>query len=340
MFALIALTLCLLSTMRRKKAKPKTSLERAYAMLAGPPARFDLKGRIVSKGTAPRVRDAIDEFDQIRKQHAGSPAAAQAERALGTVLRHGHYDLLEKEAVEIARRLNREFALRFPEPPPPRTAVVVAGDPQNVHDPTVVRAMKSSWAKVGSTSGNTDLAILELKNEMHRRLQNDKLKHALMTVERIATANEYIVFADAHEKDILASTWEKVQTTVDPELKESLLELLAGRMADGVENGLVVCAQGRASRALDVFSGVDPENSVLPAHALREELLTKAVAIRKKIVDKMSETELEKAETDGELARKLQKELVETARADYVEAGVLSETELQQELSQWIDSVE
>ncbi|KAJ3335207.1 hypothetical protein HDU93_006185, partial [Gonapodya sp. JEL0774] len=174
----------------------------------------------------------------------------------------------------------------------------LSSDPQNVHDPAVISGIKGSWNRIKDTlPGKVDQRLTVIRDtvakEIRERLSNDKQANALMTLDDIVNKkNEYITFANADESTILSSTWAIVEQS--GELRENLVDILVDRLSDGVENGRVVCAQGRASRVIDTFSGVADVTaplSIQPAGSLREEILSKASVLRRESYNALSDSD-------------------------------------------------
>jgi len=89
------------------------------------------------------------------------------------------------------------------------------------------------------------------------------------------------------------------------------------------EHNNIVCLTGRVSRLIDVFSGII--NIKTDMTKIRSEMMSKCIKIRNNI-ETTDETELKEA---------IRKQLY----IDYVESNILSKSDLDNELNEWINDI-
>ncbi len=355
-------------------------LEIAQRLLIGTPDIYDCRGYLV-RGIRPRVRLAVVKLESILRGFPSDPEALTATIQLGRLYRYGHFDYpgdqekaqllyesiwgksvipqeLAEDAIDFTFGLGQVEVERLRGRPPPEVTPPVAvprivDDPQNVHDPEVLRALSKVWVQIDNVptaravdgADSTAAVLDDLRREVDARLQNDKKQSAHAVLDAMTIHNSPITFAGGiTELDILNATVRRINER--EEKKSDLLDILVGRLADSMEHGRVVCAQGRASRVIDTFSGMEDEDlpSLRPANALREELLSKASAQREELLSLLSDTQKTLVDEDdpdetARFADALKEKIRSTARKEYVDSGVTSQENLDQELEQWIDSV-
>lgn len=166
--------------------------------------------------------------------------------------------------------------------PPPR----VRFDAQNVHDSTVMAAVKKSVGtlKHDDTLGgqqvsmDTIAAVLATTQDMSPS-DLEKANRVLTSL----TTTQHGTFAIS-EQDALEKTWNRIQTIEDPTVRSNAVETLGKQLASAVENDRVVCSTGKVSRIIDSLSGIEEASNdlaqVRPIETLKQELGTLAQKVR------------------------------------------------------------
>jgi NAD(P)-dependent dehydrogenase (short-subunit alcohol dehydrogenase family) len=171
-----------------------------------------------------------------------------------------------------------------PEAPPASTAI--ASDGQNVHDHSVVQALRRNIRRLMTPAADvvTGVARGDVKDEVRRAIRSTALaegdkRHALEVLEDLGTSVHSGL--GVSEVGVLKTVWDKVQRS---SRREDLVEMLARQLASGVEDGHVVCSTGKMARIMGAFEGVlPPEESGLesarPMWAIKEELASLAAKV-------------------------------------------------------------
>jgi hypothetical protein len=163
--------------------------------------------------------------------------------------------------------------------------------------------------------------------EIREYLNNLKNKHpntankALSTLNTMERNTEPLSALNMTEADVLHRVW-SVTTQAGEEEKKDRMRLLAERMAEGQDENS--CASGRVARAVDALSVFDDRVVLRPQWALRRELLDKAAVIAKQPKNNLP----------------LLEKLRQVFRQDYVDPGLVTDTQLDAELNEWGASIE
>jgi len=189
---------------------------------------------------------------------------------------------------------------------------------QNTHDSFVQRVTKQTAKEYLSDSALELIPIkfIEISNGISKTNLSDLQKHdAQKTLDVIRTRNSRIYNIDKTETEVLVGVWEK--SLLDDNIKtQFFIEL-----SDCVENSEVVCATGVTSRLINALNINHPENMPKTKELLRAEMLQTA----SKIYTEMN--------TDPNYKNVI----TETLKKEY--SGILTEPEIDIEISTWIDHI-
>ena len=170
------------------------------------------------------------------------------------------------------------------------TIPVVFDDDQNVHDHGVVASLRQSASALrqsasalrqrqrqrqrqstASSSADVVDAIVQ-REDIPEDVRADALHFITDGVD-----DEHHAGLDTSAEKALGAVWQRIQSIEDPELKGNALDTLARQMADGYNNGHVVCPTGRIARILGSLDGVvDDVRPVKPSWAVKEEIASLA----------------------------------------------------------------
>lgn len=142
-------------------------------------------------------------------------------------------------------------------------------DRQNVHDRKIVGDLLHVLQSIreGAPPMNPGASVAEAHDYIDHVYSRDPLcghraQEAKMTLRKLAEGGEVLSFADTEDR-IFASVWDRADHPENAENKNAIRESIVTSLADCVENGNVVCANGRCGRVLNslVTLDFDPEIS-------------------------------------------------------------------------------
>lgn len=152
---------------------------------------------------------------------------------------------------------------------------------------------------------------VQKKNEEARRgilscgeLSAQQKESALSVLNSLST-NKHSTYGTS-EREALASVWDKVQSSPDPQIRDNLTETLAKQLASGIEWGSTVCSSGKIARIVSTLDGVSNESAPRPMWAVREEIGSLAGKIR----DETEERNISEDEQKGLFAQRVRDEYV------------------------------
>lgn len=169
-------------------------------------------------------------------------------------------------------------------------AVKWTNDRQNVHDSSVNNDLRNTLMQIRDPNVDTQRHLREIATEIARLrrtngVSQQKLDRAEMTLQR-ALSGEYITTYEHNENDILAYVWNRSKFVAND--SSTIKEAVIDAMADCVENGNLVCINGRCSRYLGALAGVDA-NPNLGVAATAEAYKNEAFNLVQKAVDDVLE---------------------------------------------------
>ena len=146
------------------------------------------------------------------------------------------------------------------------------------------------------------------------------------------------------EMEILCLLYNRINDDVNKENRETLVENLAEELADSQDaQGYLYCTVGRISRMLNSLNVLDPEVTIKPKWAIRQEMLHDASTLKERMTQRLPEKLQLKLQNDTEFSDKFDERfrdlLRERYKITYVDTGIMSAEELNKEINGWIDYV-
>lgn len=203
-------------------------------------------------------------------------------------------------------------------------------DTQNVHDNTLGTIMNSNIINLSKTPQLTSLNINEIFDLIHYSNEDLSVRSkAKKVLEDIIIHNAVLSRYNKSELEILELVWNRINE-LDKIKADDAKTMLVKQLADGYENGAVVCATGRAMRVLSALDGIDEtfETGItknIVSNIAHTEIMNKAAVLR-------NSTNLEGDELKNYLKSELHKE--------YVEGNLMGETAFNNSINSWINFIE
>jgi hypothetical protein len=223
-------------------------------------------------------------------------------------------------------------------------AFKVRNDMNNVHDTFVNKSLMKVTNDLKNKFGNasTPIALTEIEAYIGKYPDAKTRDRAMQVFHTMQKANTNIASQNVKETDGLKLVWQKIKSLGDP-AQSDLKETFVKQLADAKEYGHVVCPQGRLSRVLDTFAGVD--NSHVAAKSkdiLRQELLAKSSKIRETLVNAYNPEErrvIDNPKNEEETARSndfdntYKRKLIDSLVTEY--AGITGREFIVDEINSW-----
>jgi hypothetical protein len=216
-------------------------------------------------------------------------------------------------------------------------AITYTNDSQNVHDTSVNADLRETLAKLKQgNGGRVDIprAFAEAEQFIRGKYAADpdnreKVAQAL-AVLAVMSRGEYIYTYNDTESNIFAHTWARAKHPRNIAREDLIKTAIVNALADSVENGNIVCVNGRCGRVLNSLVTLDFDPSVGSAmtfEAYRNQIFQEV----KEIIDK----EIDKAKNSGDA------ELAEYAKSfdsgDPLEDGGPAEERFKRQLKNSLD---
>jgi hypothetical protein len=219
-------------------------------------------------------------------------------------------------------------------------------DSQNVHDHTLVKTVNRSVKKLKDTTELTvsvEDTMRLLRKRIETRPDSDKKTDAIKTLDAIERNHSSLLAFNMKETELLHLLWNRIVNNHNdsPDLKDNLYD----QLSDSVEHDSVVCSSGRFTRLLDSLTIVDPDVTIKSKEVIHRELMDKSGMIQKRLYNEYSEEDRdeidsqETSKTSALFSEKLRNAIRDEFRCDYVDSGIMSQSELDSELSVWIQYV-
>lgn len=131
----------------------------------------------------------------------------------------------------------------------------IANDPQNVHDPTVIKQMRDQLTAIPERAHISRMTVASnISDEINRLVEVGEISHARANEARrvlqhmIEKGGTCMSYGNRHEADILRDAW---GDAMNDETKKA--NIILG-LADAISDGHVVCTNGRIARVLGANS--------------------------------------------------------------------------------------
>lgn len=186
-------------------------------------------------------------------------------------------------------------------------------DSQNVHDSSVVRAVKAAVDRMGPSPVSLETTLVDVR----RALEGDE--HGLKGLDLIETNTVPLAALKMTEVDVLRRVWGRIQAEPEEARRTDMANMLKLRLKECGQEAS--CASGRVARVVDALSTFDEKVQLRPLWALRQEMLAKAGALR--------------AQRSDDNARPFAEVLREQFTRDYVTTGLVTANVLDAELASW-----
>jgi hypothetical protein len=233
----------------------------------------------------------------------------------------------------------------------------IRNDSQNAHDTVLLRGARETIRKLQDT---TPIAIdsTQMLNDLRQKI-NDIGDHtrkfkAISVLDKIETNDIPMAnMNELREVDILNLVYNRMHAPVNHGRTTDLLDVLIDQLCDGHGVNTPVCATGRATRVLSSLDAADAKAddivTLKPKWAIKQELLNKAPKIREKMLEARGATFSEmfnksthnddEERSVNEFIEEFKKTLRNEYKKDYVDTGLLTPTDLEIELKEWIDHI-
>jgi len=258
-----------------------------------------------------------------------------------------------------------DFRHAIPEPMPNVVIQIddepdeIRNDPQNAHDSTLLRGARDTIKQLQQADrANTDNTsmLLALRKHIDNIPDHTRRHKAISVLDKIETndlpmSNMY----NLREVDILNLVYNRIHAPINQQRSQDLLDVLIDQLCDGFNSqiGSPFCATGRSTRVLSALDVVDAEADKLvtlkPKWAVKQELLNKAGRMREQMLQNQSPefqemyNKMDTTEEEEQLIEKFDDEFKQALRdqykKEYVDPGILTQLDLNEELDKWIDSI-
>jgi hypothetical protein len=219
-------------------------------------------------------------------------------------------------------------------------------DSQNVHDHTLVNSVNNTVKRLKDTTEMTvsmEDTMRLLRARVSSQPDSDKKKDAIKALDAIERNHMSLVAYNMKETELLHLLWNRIVNnhSDNPDLKDNLYN----QLSDSVEHDSVVCSSGRFTRLLDSLNVVDPDVVIKSKEVIHRELMDKSSLIQTRMYNECSPEDQEELDSQeiSRFSAMFSERLRNTIRAefksDYVDSGIMTQSDLDSELSVWIQYV-
>jgi hypothetical protein len=219
-------------------------------------------------------------------------------------------------------------------------------DSQNVHDHTLVNSVNNTVKRLKDTTEMTvsmEDTMRLLRARVSSQPDSDKKKDAIRALDAIERNHMSLVAYNMKETELLHLLWNRIVNnhSDNPDLKDNLYN----QLSDSVEHDSVVCSSGRFTRLLDSLNVVDPDVVIKSKEVIHRELMDKSSLIQTRMYNECSPEDQEELDSQeiSRFSAMFSERLRNTIRAefksDYVDSGIMTQSDLDSELSVWIQYV-
>ena len=288
------------------------------------------------EGAAPLPPTVLTDLRRVWNPEGSISGPAQNEFRHRNVVHHSPRDPPRRRYHRIVEEPVDIEAMVFQAP-----EVRIRNDSQNGHDSTVMAGTNVTLRKLAdqgySTDGDTDATVVEMINAS--TLDSAGKENALRVLRSLGS-DKHSRYGKS-EQDALALVCARIADPVNTENRAVLSDMLAQNLADNVVDGMIMCSSGKINRLTQTLQVLDADQTladIKPKWAVREEIADNASKVRDDVLGGLTEEERKgyDDDTDSTAAVQMRDALTKQCRKHYVEAGILSEEQLEAELSPFL----
>ena len=206
------------------------------------------------------------------------------------------------------------------------------GDTQNVHDRKFGNIMKENIERMNV--GSTDNTYNNIENIINKSgLSVEITSNAKKVLKVMSKENQKLSRYDKTEMEILGMVYNRIQELSSSQ-QDNAKEMLVRQMAEGVELGVPVCATGRSMHVLSSLDGID--DNFVGGSTLQIDRINKNNVFHTELLNKASNIALKSNLSGDELQTKIRTDL----HKEYVETGLMSNIDFNNDLDEWIEYIE
>jgi len=191
----------------------------------------------------PNIADFLETFDRVEPAVAAATISERRERA-----------------AETADNKADAAAAYFED------AVEWTDDPQNVHDSAMNRDLNDTLQRLKNepvfSASSPAKCISEARAEINSMGDKNAADNAKRVLTRIESGSRISTFGGAAEDEIFALVWNRCRHPANAAAAADMRESILDALADSVEHGSVVCANGRSARLLNSLTLLDFDSQV------------------------------------------------------------------------------
>jgi hypothetical protein len=171
---------------------------------------------------------------------------------------------------------------------PLREATTWHSDSQNVHDSLINNELADQFKRLrDSNRKNLELHSLDYAHAaawLRERFRDDPRNESVCKALQMFDHNYAMqtLGTDVREQDVVGEVWRRIHDTPNEENFNKLREAFADGIIDCVENGNVVCIDGRTKKVMQSLAHLDADPSMGLFHSksmVRNEMLSRAADI-------------------------------------------------------------
>lgn len=230
----------------------------------------------------------------------------------------------------------------------------VRNDAHNAHDSGVTKTVKASIERLRKAVGGRGVDDTSALREVRCMIigsdvPEDKKGRAISALDTLERNNQMMGSAGVTEVELMGLVWNRIHHEDNAGSTGVLRENLVDELSEAIEHGKHVCASGRFNRVLDTLNGVDEVVQIKPKWAIQRELVDRAGAIYKEQVGVLPATEkeavcaMEPSVEQEEICERVMATIKETIKDDfaksYVDQGIMTQQDLEVEVSRFIDDI-
>jgi hypothetical protein len=216
----------------------------------------------------------------------------------------------------------------------PVIALVVHNDSQNVHNHSIQNISKNIIDRLEISKNtfveNVSLFYIELLKHKDIITKEDDLKITLILDSMSDNIHSKY---EKSEKEVFNMVLERILNKTNINEKTSLFHMFTQNLVSIMEYDVVVCSTGKITRMLSTFDVLDTElPDMKPDWIIKQEIANLSSIIRKDILQKYETSD------DSVTSEKMRLALIERCQKDYVLSNNLSQTALDNILTDYLEA--
>jgi hypothetical protein len=223
---------------------------------------------------------------------------------------------------------------------------------EDVHDTVIQSSFTVSYQKLNEwKTDNPSLiisdkdAIKQIKEELFKINDIEKIDAIYSTLKTMIKFNEYIISVNCSEIDVLTLVWSRINDPVNKSVKTELVENLFEQLYDSNidhETDHSRCLTGRVTRIIQSLESLDKEDivNIVSTSSIKREISDKIPLLIKQMYESWTPEQINQYEdNDDRLTNDMKHYIYDQFKKEYVDRNIITKTSFNKIIEPYINEL-